>query len=173
MSGQAPGGLDVYGILEALVSAQVDFVLVGGIAVAHHGFVRATKDVDIVPNPADLELEKLWSALRELEARPFALGDFRPEEIPPLSLKSLTGGANWDLATRYGRLDILQYVEGALESEEDFARLRGRAVPEQHRFGTVWVVAYEDLIDLKNVAGRDQDLIDIRALREANRDSTP
>jgi hypothetical protein len=32
---------------------------------------------------------------------------------------------------------------------------------------TVLFASYEDLIDFKNIAGRDQDLIDIRALREA------
>jgi len=33
--------------------------------------------------------------------------------------------------------------------------------------------SYEDLIDFKNLAGRDQDLTDIRALREARGDIAP
>jgi hypothetical protein len=160
--------LDVERMLEALVAHEVDFVLVGAVAVAYHGFVRATQDVDIVPNPREAELRKLWKALTTLDAQPLALHDFRPEELPaPFTLESLLGLASWDLTTKHGRLDILQYVEGALEGEADYARLRDRAEPLGYPFGRVWIVGYDDLVDLKTIAGRDQDLVDIRALREA------
>lgn len=172
--GSTAGETGLLGILATLVGHQVEFLLVGGLAVGHHGYPRATKDVDIVPAPDAENLERLWAALVELEARTLALGDFRPEELPaPLSLGALTQGANWDLSTTHGRLDILQYLEGALENREDYARLRAGAVPDRYHFGTVWVAGYDDLIDLKTLAGRDQDLTDIRALREANEDTAP
>ena len=171
MSGGETGLL---AILATLVGHEVEFILVGGLAVGHHGYPRATKDVDIVPAPDTDNLEKLWAALVELEVRMLALGDFRPEELPvPLSLGALAQGANWDLSTTNGRLDILQYLEGALETPGDYARLRAGAVPDRYDFGTVWVAGYDDLIDLKTLAGRDQDLTDIRALREANEDTAP
>lgn len=161
-------------ILVALVARRVDFVVIGGLAVGHHGYPRATRDVDIVPAPDPENLDRLWQALVELDAQPLALGDFRVEELPaPLSRDGLDRGGNWDLATAHGRLDIIQYRAGALETPKDYRRLRASAVPERHPFGTWWVAGYEDLIDLKVLAGRDQDLVDIRALREANEDTAP
>lgn len=171
MSGEETGLL---AILASLVANEVEFVLVGGLAVGHHGYPRATRDVDIVPAPDADNLEKLWAALVALDAQVLALGDFRREELPvALSLEALQQGANWDLSTIHGRLDIIQYREGALETAEDYERLRAGAVPDRYHFGTVWVAGYDDLIDLKTLAGRDQDLADIRAMREANEDTAP
>lgn len=170
----AGGETGLLAILATLVRHEVDFVVIGGFAVGHHGYPRATKDVDIVPGPDSENLERLWQALLEIDAEPFALGDFRPEELPaPFSQAELRRGGNWDLATVHGRLDIIQFRAGALETPEDYRRLRSSAVPERHPFGTWWVAGYQDLIDLKVLAGRDQDLVDIRALREANDDTAP
>jgi hypothetical protein len=161
-------------ILAALVRHEVEFVLIGGLAVGHHGYPRATKDVDVVPAPQGNNLQRLWTALSELEAEPAGLSGLQHEELPvAFSLENLLRGGNWDLDTRHGRLDIIQYREGAIESGNDYERLHAKAVRGRHRFGDLWVVGYEDLIDLKTLAGRDQDLVDIRALREANEDTAP
>ncbi len=39
--------LDVDALLRALYEHEVDFVVIGGLAVAAHGYVRATKDLDM------------------------------------------------------------------------------------------------------------------------------
>ena len=164
--------LDPLEILGALGRHEVDFVVIGGLAVGHHGFVRATKDVDVVPNPSRENLERLFAALAELEAKPAAIGDLSERELPArFSLDGLLAGGNWDLETRFGRLDVMQFIDGALESAEDYERLRSSAVAGTYEFGVKWFAGYEELLDLKQLAGRDQDLIDIRALREANRDT--
>lgn len=164
--------VDVFAILGALVKEEVDFVVIGALAVARHGFVRATKDVDIVPNPARDNLEKLLRGLRTLDASPVELQDFRREELPlELTLENLALGGNWAFSTKYGRLDVMQYIEGALETAEDYNELRAEAVDSRFDFGTVRFAGYEELLDLKTLAGRDTDLIDIRALREARRDT--
>lgn len=164
----------LFAILATLVANEVEFLLVGGLAVGYHGYPRATKDIDIVPAPDAANLARLSAALGELDAELLAVGEFRREEMPvQLSAEALRGGANWDLRTTHGRLDVIQYLAGALEAPRDYERLRSRAVPGHYPFGTVWVAGYDDLIDLKTLAGRDQDLIDIRALREANDDTAP
>ncbi len=178
----APGGgssepaeeTGLFAILATLVANEVEFLLVGGLAVGYHGYPRATKDIDIVPAPNATNLDRLWAALVELQAEMLALGEFHSRELPvPLSAEALRGGANWDLSTTHGRLDVIQHLDGALETPEDYERLRSGAVPGRYPIGTVWVAGYDDLIDLKTLAGRDQDLIDIRALREANDDTAP
>lgn len=164
--------VDVLAILDVLVRHEVDFVVIGGIAVARHGFVRATKDLDIVPDPAHANLHNLLAALTELEAEPLALHDFHREELPlELTLDNLASGGNWDLATKHGRLDVMQYIDGALEARRDYLRLRREGVASDLGTGTVVFAGYEELLDLKQLAGRDLDLVDIRALREARGDT--
>jgi hypothetical protein len=165
---------DIAAILATLARHEVDYVVIGGVAVAHHGYVRATKDVDVVPGPSEENLGRLWDALVELDAEPLALGDLRPQELPAqFTLERLLELGNWDLATRHGRVDVMQFLAGKLEAPEDYDGLRRRADEARFDFGTVRFVAYEDLLDLKNLAGRDQDLIDVRALRQARGDSGP
>lgn len=169
-----PGETGLLAILATLVAGEVEFLLIGGLAVGFHGYPRATKDVDIVPAPEAANITRLWGTIIALDAQPLALDDFRPEELPaPLSLDALLQGGNWDLTTVHGRLDVMQYRAGALETHDDYERLRAGAVAQEFQFGTVWVAGYEDLIDLKTLAGRDQDLVDVRALREANEDTAP
>lgn len=164
--------LDAFAILQALVEHELEFFVVGGLAVAHHGYIRATKDVDVVPDPALENLERLHAALMSLDASPIEIVDFRPEEMPvDLTPDGLAFGGNWALATRHGRLDVMQYVAGALESADDYTRMRRASVSAEFDFGTVWFVGYEDLLDLKQLAGRGIDLVDVRALREARGDT--
>ena len=44
---------DYGALLLAISRAGVDYVVIDGLAVGVNGYVRATKDVDIVPAPAD------------------------------------------------------------------------------------------------------------------------
>ena len=49
-------------LMDALVSGGVRFILIGGLAVGVHGVVRATRDMDIVPDPDPTNLERLAAA---------------------------------------------------------------------------------------------------------------
>jgi hypothetical protein len=170
VSGQPPGPetpARFFDLLRVLSDHHVEFVLIGGFAVALHGHVRATKDIDIVPERSRENLTRLWNALDELEAMPAELDDFRPEEMPvSFSLDGLIeGGGNWVLYTRLGRVDVMQSVTGV----EDYGELRSGAVRVD---GTevghpLWVAGIDDLISMKEAAGRDIDRFDITALRMA------
>jgi len=146
-------------LLRVLREHDVDFLVIGGVAVAAHGYVRGTKDVDIIPQPSRANLERLLAALAALDAVQ-DIGDFRPEEMPvQLDLPGLAQGGNWILATRFGRLDVMQVVEGA----RSYETLREGAVVKDG----ITFVGLDDLIAMKHAAGRDLDHVDIRALEEA------
>jgi hypothetical protein len=53
-------------LLERLAEAEIRFVLVGGLAVNAWGYLRATRDVDVVPDPSGENLAKLDTLLKEL-----------------------------------------------------------------------------------------------------------
>jgi hypothetical protein len=150
-------------LLRTLKRHGVEFVVIGGFSLAAHSVARATKDIDIVPNPARANLRRLLAALEELDAEPSALDDFEPNEILDLTLENLELGGNWILRTRFGRLDVMQYVEGA----RDYEQLRSGAVePEIEMLEDhILFAGFDDLIAMKAAAGRDQDLIDIDSLQ--------
>jgi len=156
--------LDVQGIFEALDRGDVEFLVIGGVAVGFHGFVRGTKDVDIVPNPEPENLARLASMLATLEAQVEGAEEFKGEELPdPLDPEALALGGNWVLRTRLGRFDIMQWIgEDAL-----WEKLSPAAIEAEIGGLTVKFASYEGLVALKEQAGRPQDLIDLQRLREA------
>lgn len=161
-------------LLEVLVRHRVGFVVVGGVAVVQHGFSRTTRDLDLVPDPSASNIGRLWAALVELGARPADLPGIRPDEhAVSFTRESLSHGGGWELETSYGLLHILQYLVGKVENADDYARLHERSEPIRYEFGVVRFVGYDDLIDLKYIAGREQDMTDIRALEEARRTAGP
>ena len=157
-------------LTKALCQHDVGFVLIGGFAVTLHGYVRATKDVDIVPNPEPTNMSRLWEALSTLDARPAEHGEFKPQELPvPFSREVfVNGGGNWVVYTTLGRVDVMPYVESA-DGEMLYDGLRADAVRvDLDEVGfPIWVASTADLIAMKEHANRDIDRIDITALRMA------
>jgi hypothetical protein len=161
--------LRFFDLLRRLREHDVDFILIGGFSLAFHGHPRGTDDVDIVPDPDRANLERLWNALQELHAEPRDLDEFRADERPPFDLDSLIAGGSWFLQTRLGRLDILQTLDGVPLAEQPWHLLRDAAqLVEIEDEGFSFLVAgRDDLIMLKRATGRDQDLVDVEALRQA------
>lgn len=67
------GSLDE--LLLCLGRSGVRFVVIGGIAVGVHGYVRGTKDIDVCPDPDAKNLYGLAALLTELEAEQLGTGD--------------------------------------------------------------------------------------------------
>lgn len=147
------------GALRVLGEQEVDFVLIGALAMSYHGVVRGTADIDIVPDPGHENLARLHAALESLEAHvPGA-----DPRFDPLSVQALGTGATVKCLTRYGELHIVQGQPGIppyqeLREQADEARLEGLSVA---------VCSYEHLVAMKRAAGRPQDEIDLADLRAA------
>jgi hypothetical protein len=152
-------------LIAALADGCVEYVLIGGLAVAAHGFPRATKDVDIVPAPDAENLRRLAGVLRAIDARHLETGDFDPAEFPfdPLNPGDLQAGGNFVLATRLGRLDVMQWVPG-VPGDWAFEHLQRAAVDTALGALRVRVCSKTDLIAMKRAAGRPQDLVDLEEL---------
>jgi len=157
--------LDVDSLLRVLTEHDVEFVVIGGLAVAAHGYVRATKDLDIVPRPDAANRRRLFKALRTLDAEPLELGDFASAELPvAFTAAALDGGGNWALRTTHGRIDVMQWVaEG-----DDYNRLSTNAlVVDLPDVGQVMFAGFDDLVAMKDAADRPEDRVDLARLREA------
>jgi Nucleotidyltransferase of unknown function (DUF6036) len=148
-------------ILGELVAAGVDFVVIGGFAVLMHGYPRVTRDLDIAFSYDDGNLEALGRVLTKLDARLRGIEDV--EFIP--DRRTLSGIELLTLDTAAGWLDVHRLPAGV----PNYARLRERA--ERMTIGnlSVLVASPDDLIAMKEAAGRPQDRIDIAALETIKR----
>jgi hypothetical protein len=154
-------------LLLALSKAQVQFVVIGGVAVGVHGFVRATEDLDIVPDPAPQNLARLAQLLTEIEAKHVGTDEFSPEEFPydPTDPAQLAEGANFRLDTNHGALDIMQWVAG-IETDPAYPELAQQAIEVAFRGTKIRVCGIEHLRTMKRTAARERDLMDLRELGE-------
>ncbi|SRR5581483_11479381 len=151
-------------MLAALDEHDVDFLLVGGLAVIARGYSRLTLDLDILPSPATRNLARLADALKGLES--VAIGA-TGERLPlDLSRPDSLAVGNYFLETRYGALDL---VNGQRPDLSRYRRLERNASVLKVSGHELKVVSKDDLIAMKREAGRPKDLADIAALTEAER----
>lgn len=144
---------DYQDLLHEFVEGEVDFVLIGGWAVAVHGHGRATDDIDILVRPTADNAKKVFAALQSFGA--------------PLDTHKVTEGlfSQARYGYRLGRkpllIEILTTIDGvsfddaivdALEVE-----VGGVSIP---------VIGRAALLANKRAAGRTKDLADIEALEE-------
>jgi hypothetical protein len=165
--------LEPEALLDALAVHDVEYIVVGGYAVAAHGFPRATKDIDICPRPSDRNLRRLATALEQLNAEVVGLEDLKGEFDLEPNLDGLKLGGNWVLATKHGRLDVMQDLKGLGDESGGWAELRPHAVTRSFLGHKCLFCSYEDLLKMKAAAGRDQDQVDLRTLKAQRHDLTP
>jgi hypothetical protein len=140
-------------LIEALNTAALPYALCGGFAVIVHGYVRATKDVDILIKESDLD--RLKTIVAELGYTvPGGLLRFKadtPEETKVFRVSKFEGA---DFLT----LDVIlvtpvfQQVWATRECRADGSR-------------PLWIVSLEGLRIMKLLAGREQDLADLAMLQ--------
>lgn len=160
VTGELPPPLDLDRIVATFREHDVDFVVIGGIAVLAHGHPRATFDLDFMADPARDNMVRLAAALDDLGARPRGV-DADLLGVDPTDPGQLISGANWTLVTDAGWLDFMPAAEGA----RGYADIAADAVAV--RDGAFRVVGLDDLIRMKRAAGRDKDVDDIAALTRA------
>jgi hypothetical protein len=155
--------LDAERILRALAEHEVDYVLIGGLAVQTHGHVRTTNDADLIPAPEPANLERLAAALRSLDARVLNPG----EEDVEISARMLARATIWQFASRDGGIDVMHEAPGG----RSYSELSKGALVVQLGDIDVPVVGLDDLIQMKLARGRPVDLTDVVSLTDpdANR----
>jgi hypothetical protein len=154
-------------LLLALARADVRFVIIGGIAVGVHGYVRATQDLDIVPDPERENLTRLARLLAEISAEHVGIGDSSPVEFPfdPLDPDQLAQGANLRLNTSLGPLDIMQWIAG-IDADPAYPTLVREANKVSLRGRQLLVAGFDHLRAMKMAAAREHDLLDLRELEQ-------
>ena len=152
-------------IAEALEKAKVRYLVAGGLAVNAHGFLRFTKDVDLV---IQLQTDNLRRALAAVEA----LG-YRP--AIPVSFDQFADPEQRNSWVREKGMQVFQlwsdlhpetsidvFVTEPFEFDSEYARAMIKPLRENLPVRFVRIPA---LIRMKELANRPQDQIDIEHLR--------
>jgi predicted nucleotidyltransferase len=144
--------MEVEGLLKLLKEHRVRFVIIGATAFPVHGYSRATLDIDLFIEPTPRNAKRARDALR-------AFGyDMSDVSVDDLLTKKL-------LIRQYiVETDIHPFVKGTT-----FGRVWANKV--KARFGRtfVWFAALDDLIQMKEAAGRPKDKEDLKFLRRLRR----
>ena len=168
----ADGEFDPVRIFDALCAADVQFVLIGGMAAILHGDAGVTMDVDIAPAYDAENLHHLANALRELNARIRTEGvaDGLAFDCSAAFLENLGPEAMLNLTTRFGDIDLAFTPTGT----RGFEDLKQDAVAMNATGISILVASLADVIRSKTAADREKDrraLPRLRELLEVTRDS--
>ena len=153
---------DLRALLQSLHEQGVQFVVIGGVAVGAHGYVRGTEDLDVVPDPDPANLDRLTDALQALESTlPTVAG--RPFDSAT-DAGVIRRGGNVTADTKFGGLDVLQRARGV----PSYSQLAEDAVESELLGVPVQVCSLARLREMKQAQGRAQDQADLANLPDAD-----
>jgi hypothetical protein len=146
-------------VIDSLERHKVRYALVGGFAVALHGAIRGTVDIDLVITLDKAQFRRLEAAMESIGLIPRLpitadeLYDFREEYIRNRNLIA------WSFYHPSNPLEVVDVL-----ITEDLRNLKTvtKTVGQQK----IRVASIADLITMKKKAGRPQDLEDVRALEK-------
>lgn len=137
-------------------------MVIGGIAATFQGSTTITRDFDVCYSRERANLERLASALRELDARLRGVDVDVPFQLDAASLRN---GLNFTFKTKHGDFDCLGDPGGGF----DYELLKRNADQMDMTGWKVMVASLDDIIAMKRAAGRIKDRIEVEnlsALRE-------
>ncbi|MGI9036052.1 MAG: hypothetical protein ACR2GD_08445 [Pyrinomonadaceae bacterium] len=139
-------------ILKSLTASEVEFVIVGKIAIFLYGWKTIALKLEFCYSRTNENLKKLVAALSEFSPR---LRGF-PENLPfVFDISTLRSGTNFTFTTDVGDVDLLGEVAGVGNYNDVFKSSECKEL-----FGiTVKVLTLEGLIKAKRAAGRTKDLL--------------
>ncbi|MDB6035613.1 MAG: nucleotidyltransferase [Verrucomicrobiales bacterium] len=145
-------------LVERLISAQVEFVLVGGFAAVAHGVTLVTRDVDICCSFTEPNLLRIQKAFADLHP----VHRSRPDLPSELTLQQCATLKNLYLKTDWGIVDCLSEVLGI----GGFDEVLKASVELDLPAGKCHVIDIDALIRAKEAMNRDHDRITVRHLQE-------
>ena len=140
---------DFRDLLAAFNAEGVEYLVVGAHALAAHGHVRATKDLDVWVRP---DAENAKRVLKALQAFGAPLHDLTEADL-------ITPDLIFQIGVPPMRIDVLTAIDGV-----DFAEAWPTRMLTRFADQPVAVLSKEDLLKNKRAAGRTQDLADIERL---------
>ncbi len=137
--------------IKLLNANDVKYIIVGGFAVAYHGYPRYTKDIDFWVWANTENAEKLVKTIQDFG---FGLADFKIQDF--LNLDNVI-----QLGYEPNRIDIITQLDGL-----DFETCFPKAIQVEFEEIPLNFISFEDLIKNKLATGRPKDRLDARTLEK-------
>jgi len=144
---------DFRDLLATFVAHGVEFLIVGAHALAAHGHVRATKDLDVWVRPNAANAERTLAALAAFGA---SLRDLTVEDLA-------SPGLIFQIGVPPIRIDVITAIDGV-----EFAEAWPERLTTTFCGLSVSVLSRRHLVANKRAAGRLQDLADVERLEQAS-----
>ena len=149
----------VYEIVDLFVKEDLDYAIVGGYALAFHGLVRATVDIDLVLNLKESDFKKAEKLLLQIGLQ--SRLPVRAEEIIKMrqeyiNHRNLIAWSFVDHQKPYRQVDIL-ITHDVKKLKTEIISVGGKKIK---------IVTLEQLLKMKKAAGRPQDLVDIQNIQD-------
>ena len=145
---------DLKDILRAFNDNSVKYLIVGGHAFGVHAEPRTTKDLDLFIRSDAENAKAVFRALAQFGA-----------PIAGMSPQDFADGTTFQMGQPPERIDILQKIEGVTFDEAWKNRIEGTIDGEI----PACIISREDMIRNKSATGREQDLLDVKVLRAAEK----
>ena len=146
-------GPDLAAVVADANAVGLDHVVIGGFSVIFHGYVRATKDSDLlVPDGPEADAAVL-RLLERIDARRF-------RDDKALTLEDVSTTDSLRVNSRHGIIDIMR---GGLPPL-DYETVSTRADTTDWDGQTIRVAALPSIVGFKRLAGRPQDKMDLAEL---------
>ena len=138
-------------LLKLLEENQVEYVVVGGYAVAFYGYPRFTKDIDIFFRNSELNVKRIKKAL--------ILFGFTDKDLPDDLFYEKGNIIQFGIEPL--RVDIINEIDGVNIEDALTNSVRGKYGKVEINF-----IGINELIKNKESTGREQDIIDAKKLKE-------
>ena len=159
-------------LLQSLSDEQVQYVLIGGLAVQLHGFLRSTFDIDLVLAMNDENLVRFITV-----AKHYGLVPVIP--VPIEALKNVSQIDQWHREKGMLAFALREphiggsVVDILVRPEVPFDTLMANAVMGKLFARQVWIASIDDLLTMKRIANRPKDQLDVVALEKIKRGEDP
>ena len=141
--------------LYLLYKYQVDYMLIGGVAVNLYGYSRGTGDLDILFSPSDRNKQQLIFAIDEFG---YDTTEFEKKSVNEITMFTLGERTDQGHIELTNRIAGIRYEEASLRKQQ--ISIDGLTVSYIH---------YRDLLKNKQAAGRQKDLVDVKKLQQIRR----
>lgn len=155
-------------VFDKLNRSHIDYIVVGGVALVLHGVVRLTADLDLMVHLKHHNLEKFVSVMKELgysPKMPVKAEDF----IDPKVRMKWIQEKNMKVFSFYHPHQAIYLIDVFVNEPISYKQIQEDSVIIKAGNINIPIVSKRNLIKLKRISGRPQDIADIAALEELMR----
>ena len=152
-------------IIQALEKRNIRYLVIGGVAVNLYGYSRITKDLDLMISFEKENVNKFIELVNDLGYKPKVPVDLK--ELAELEKREYwKKEKNMQVFSVCNPRDEFEYIDIMIQDYVDFEKAyKNRKILSDDQI-SVSVISIDDLISLKELAGRGRDLVDLKILRE-------